>query len=242
MEVWKDIKGYEGMYQISNLGRVKALERIDSRGLRRKEKILKYNNTKNGYLEAVLCKNGKTKHITVHRLVAIHFIENINNLPIVNHIDGNKQNNKVDNLEWCTYSYNVKHAFRTGLAKITDETREKMSNAHKGEKSSNYNKKLSDLTRNKISKSKKGKCTGKNNPMYGKYHSDETKKKIGENKKVKIICITTDEKFDSLTLASQKYNVRLQYISACCRGKQKSAGKHVITGEKLMWKYLKDSE
>ncbi|MDM0987481.1 NUMOD4 domain-containing protein [Clostridium perfringens] len=221
MEVWKEIKGYEGMYQISNLGRVKALERIDSRGLRRKEKILKYNNTKNGYLEAVLCKNGKTKHITVHRLVAIHFIENINNLPIVNHIDGNKQNNKVDNLEWCTYSYNVKHAFRTGLAKITDETREKMSNAHKGEKSSNYNKKLSDLTRNKISKSKK---------------------KIGENKKVKIICITTDEKFDSLTLASQKYNVRLQYISACCRGKQKSAGKHAITGEKLVWKYLKDSE
>lgn len=242
MEEWKDIQGYEGLYQVSNLGRVKSLYRLNSRGQKIKGKILKYSINPKGYAIVILCKNGITKTISVHRLVAIHFIENPNNLNVINHIDGNKINNNITNLEWCTQSENVKHAYRTGLAKITDETKRKMSESCKGEKSCNYGKKFSKEVRMKMSKSKKGKYTGEKSYWYGKHISEDTKQKLSESKKIKVICITTKEKFDSMSTASEKYNIKLSNLSACCRGKQKSAGKHPITGEKLIWQYLKDSE
>lgn len=183
IEIWKDIKDYEGIYQISNLGMVKSLNRLDSRGFKRKGKILKCNTNNKGYLEVILCKNGKTKHILIHRLVAIHFVKNPNEYKVVNHIDGVKQNNKVSNLEWCTQSYNLKHAYLNGLCEITDEIKEKMSFSHKGEKSYNYGKKLSNKTKIKMKESKKGKYLGEDNPMYGKKHSDETKLKISNSNK-----------------------------------------------------------
>lgn len=99
MEIWKDIKGYEGLYQISNLGNVKSL---------RKNVILKCSkcSREGNYYKAGLYKNGKTKTILVHKLVANAFIPNPNNLPCINHKDENKLNNKADNLEWCTYKQN----------------------------------------------------------------------------------------------------------------------------------------
>ena len=97
-EEWRDIKGYEEKYQVSNLGRVKSLK--DRYGNYR-EKILKYSKNNRGYLTVSLCKNSKVKLFTVHRLVAQAFIENSNNYPEVNHKDENKENNRVDNLEWC---------------------------------------------------------------------------------------------------------------------------------------------
>lgn len=121
-EIWKDIKEYEGIYQVSNLGRVKSLSRFhktDERysliGYTSKERILKPGTDGWGYLYVALSKDKKRKNKRIHRLVAETFIPNIKNLQQVNHIDGNKKNNKVDNLEWCTYGHNEKEAYRLGL-------------------------------------------------------------------------------------------------------------------------------
>jgi hypothetical protein len=104
MEIWQDIQGYDGKYQISNFGNVKST-RIYKNGSR-KELYLKFTDNK-GYKYVHLCKNGEYKQIAVHRLVAKHFISNPNNLPQINHKDYNRSNNKADNLEWCTHEYNI---------------------------------------------------------------------------------------------------------------------------------------
>ena len=98
-ELWKDIKNYEGIYQISNLGRVKSLHN-------NKERLLKLHRKPDGYIQVVLCKNYKIVSRLTHRLVAEAFIPNPDNLPEVNHKDEDKTNNCVDNLEWCNSSYN----------------------------------------------------------------------------------------------------------------------------------------
>ena len=102
MEEWRDIKGYEGKYMVSNLGRFKSLN------YRRtgKEKILEGYPDKDGYLYVNLCKDGKGKQCMIHRLVAMAFIPNPDNLPEVNHKDEDKTNNRVENLEWCSRLYN----------------------------------------------------------------------------------------------------------------------------------------
>ena len=99
-EIWKDVKGYEGLYQVSNIGRIWSVNR---------QKYLKpYEG--NGYLKIDLfAKNGKRKKEYIHRLVALAFIPNPENLPEVNHKDENKYNNCVNNLEWCTHQYNNKY-------------------------------------------------------------------------------------------------------------------------------------
>ena len=108
-EIWKDIPNYEGLYQVSNLGRVKSLDRKvlrkDGRINNIKGKMLKFYNTR-GYSYVDICKNSKYKKCKIHRLVAKAFIANPNNYPSVNHIDENKKNNSVSNLEWCTVAYN----------------------------------------------------------------------------------------------------------------------------------------
>lgn len=105
MEIWKDIKGYEGRYQISNEGRVKSL--IGS-----KEKILKPGLNFHGYEKVTLSKGNKVKAHLVHRLVAQAFIPNPNDYPCINHKDEMKFDNSVDNLEWCTYDYNNNYGSR----------------------------------------------------------------------------------------------------------------------------------
>ena len=121
-EIWKDIKGYEGYYQISNFGKVKSLDRvqINSLGYKRKliGRILK-PSLRQGYPRIILAKDGDIKHINIHRLVAKHFVKN-NNIEennCVNHIDGNKENNHYSNLEWITSLENSSHASRIGLYK-----------------------------------------------------------------------------------------------------------------------------
>lgn len=118
-EVWIDIKGYEGLYQVSNLGNIKSLSReirvSDKLGGYRKkaESLMRLEACKNGYLRVLLTKNNNGKHFLVHRLVAEAFLPNLQNMPQINHKDENKANNNVDNLEWCDAKYNSNYGART---------------------------------------------------------------------------------------------------------------------------------
>jgi hypothetical protein len=120
-ELWKDVEGYEGLYKISNIGRVRSVERyvkssIQSSGERlKKAKILKPWNNGKGYLVVTFKKDGERKNKYIHRLVAEAFIPNPENKCDVNHIDGDKSNNKLYNLEWNTRQENAKHAWDNGL-------------------------------------------------------------------------------------------------------------------------------
>lgn len=113
-EVFKPIKGYEDLYEISNLGRVKSLPKKVGRRMR-KETFLKSRVSAQGYEMVTLCRNYKSFNASVHRLVAEAFIPNTENKATVNHIDGNPLNNDISNLEWATQSENNLHAYRTGL-------------------------------------------------------------------------------------------------------------------------------
>ena len=116
IEVWKDIKGYENKYQVSNTGKIKALNYRNTG----KEREISMKNNK-GYYEVALWKDSKRKMFLVHRLVAQMFIPNPDNLPQVNHIDENKTNNCVDNLEWCTQLYN--NLYGTRLERVSNSLR-----------------------------------------------------------------------------------------------------------------------
>lgn len=132
-ELWKDIKGYEGFYQVSNLGQVRSLCRYVNCGIKnnkkvvRKSKILKGKPNWNNYVQVHLSKYGKSKMLVVHRLVAQAFIPNPLNLPQVNHIDGNKFNNSVENLEWCTAKENINYSWKLGLSKTYPHTKGKLT-------------------------------------------------------------------------------------------------------------------
>ena len=126
LEVWKDIKDYEGIYQVSNFGNVKSLGNEFSR----KERLLKLSPQSKGYLTVVLQKNSTRRMVLVHRLVAHYFIPNIDNKPQVNHINGIKTDNRVENLEWVLHRENLDHAIKNNLVL-------------KGEK--NRNSKLKDV-------------------------------------------------------------------------------------------------
>lgn len=102
----KEIEGYEGLYSISDDGKVYSHSR---------NRFLKYQPDRNGYCYVQLSKKGKIRKLAIHRIVGMSFLSNPFNLPQINHIDGNKLNNHVSNLEWCTPRYNTLHAFAKGL-------------------------------------------------------------------------------------------------------------------------------
>lgn len=107
MEVWRDIKGYEGYYKVSSLGRLKSLKRSP--------KILTPYVVTGGYIGHKLCKDGKERSYRFHRIVASAFLDNPNNLPEVNHKNGIKTDNRVENIEWCSRLENARHATKNDL-------------------------------------------------------------------------------------------------------------------------------
>ena len=139
-EIWKDIKGYENGYQVSNYGNVRSLDRetINKNGTikRYKGKILSLGQNKNGYKFCCLHKSLNRKIGKVHQLVARAFVDNNEDKPEVNHLDGNKANNNAENLQWCTRSENIKHAYDTGLNYVSDRQKRLTSLANRGEKCS----------------------------------------------------------------------------------------------------------
>lgn len=124
IEIWKDVVGAEGLYEISSFGRLKSLRKnahtpsyTNRKGRMIVERIMAFTTNPKGYLQAGFFVAGKQKTSPVHRLVAQAFIPNPLNKPQINHINGIKNDNRVENLEWCTNQENVQHAFDTGLAK-----------------------------------------------------------------------------------------------------------------------------
>jgi hypothetical protein len=116
-EIWKDIPDYEGLYQVSNIGRVKSFGNGKSTNpLNGVERIMKLQHKR--YIRVKLSKNGNYKYWSVHRLVCLTFLPNPNNKPQINHIDGDRYNNNISNLEWVTAKENIRHSIDTGLQPI----------------------------------------------------------------------------------------------------------------------------
>lgn len=220
-EIWKDIKGYEGLYQVSNLGNVRSLP-----NQKHKDNIILKQRISNGYYQVTLYKNNQPKAIYVHRLVAEAFIPNPDDLPQIGHRDennfktGDDCNNRADNLYWCTLKENCNTPKRRERLKLnnhgmkghnhTEETKRKMSEAQRGEKGYWYGKHLSQETKDKISKAAKGK----------------------NNKQCKAVrCIETGIVYYSATNAGEETHNRANAIIACCRGKRKTCGG-------LHWEYV----
>lgn len=178
-EIWKPIRGYENLYEVSNLGRVKALERyVQNNGgaQKRHEMILKQSGK--FHFGVTLCKDGKTKRKTVHRLVAEAFIPNPENKPVVDHIDTNPKNNRVDNLRWVTIQENAMNPL----------TRINNSNSKKGHPCYN-SKPMSEETKEKIRQARIGRKASEATKAklrashLGKSATDETRKKLSQVKK-----------------------------------------------------------
>lgn len=128
MEKWKAVKDYEGIYEVSNKGKVRTVEGKTTQSVRHgervwKQRVLKSKIDGGGYMRVALYKNKKPKDFLVHRLVAIAFCRRRNDQNYVNHIDGNPSNNDANNLEWCTSMENVHHAFKNGLMKTNQPIR-----------------------------------------------------------------------------------------------------------------------
>ena len=119
-EIWKDVVGYENIYEVSNLGRIRSAKGKTTQSTRHgtrkwKQRILKQKISKDGTCRADLWKNKMPKTFLVHQLVANAFIKQVEGKEYINHIDGNRLNNHVENLEWCTHEENNRHAFKNGL-------------------------------------------------------------------------------------------------------------------------------
>lgn len=130
-EVWKNIENYEGLYQVSNMGRVRSLTRIDARKHMRVGIILKGQVRNGGYTFVHLSKNGKCKWYSVHRLVATAFIDKEDGKDIVNHLDNNPNNNNAENLEWTDFKGNMQHASKQGRMHYNPENLQKALESRK---------------------------------------------------------------------------------------------------------------
>lgn len=196
-EIWKNIENYEGLYQVSNLGKVKSLDRIinDIKGKTYllKGKEIKFSQNNSGYVLVVLSKNKKSKTYLVHRLVAETFIPNPNNLPQVNHKNEIKSDNRVENLEWCSAKYNINYGTCIERAKLHYPSR-------KGKNNPNFSKKMSK-------------------ELYEKLLKINSKPICQYSKQGEFI-----KKFNSISEAAKELNMKSSSsIQNCLYGKAKTA-------------------
>lgn len=206
-ELWKDISGYEGLYQISNLGNVKSLERINRNGRLVHERILIPSVGGSGYLQVNLSKDNKAKIHQIHRLVAMKYIDNPENKQQVDHIDNIKSNNCAKNLRWVTPKENMNNIITKNTLlnrperKLTEEWKQRISEGMKG-------RVFSKESREKLSKSKMGHKVSK-----------EFREKISTSHSKEIICLNDNKIFKSGREAAYYYNISPTSISSICRGK-----------------------
>ena len=212
-EIWKDIQGYEGFYQISNLGNVKSLERVIDKGngilQHRKERIMNKRESVDGYYVAKLNVNKKSKSIAIHILVARHFIDNPNNYPEVNHKDCNRKNNQVDNLEWCTHQQNVEYSKQLGHYK-----------AKSGCDNPNY-------------KNDTLKIKYKNNPTLAKINNSRPREQNGRCVKIRMINNDVIKDFNFIGEAAE-YLI----VNGYTNGKVNSIRSNITNAIKNSKKYL----
>ena len=253
-EVWKPIKDYEGLYEISNLGRVKSLN-YKRTG---KEKILKNTENSKGYLIVCLTKNEKRKQFKIHRLVAEAFIPNPEDKPCIDHINTIKNDNRVENLRWVTNEENnnnplTKKKRNENYANFKGENHPMYGRT--GENHPMYGKHHSEETRKKMSKNHAN-FKGENHPFYGEHHTEETKRKMSEAKKGKYcgeknhrsksvvqIDPNTNEVVNiyfSTSEVTKQTGFNQSAISQCCNGKYSRLGNNIYKGFK--WMYLEDYE
>lgn len=241
-EVWKDIKGYEGLYKISNIGRIKSLGRLKTNGKNKyisHEIILKPWVNAQGYLCAALWAKGKkVKTMLVHRLVAEAFIPNPNNYPYVNHMDENKQNPKAENLEWCTMEYNFKYG--TALERMAESKSKKVYQYSKEGKLIREWKSTKECGRNGYDDVSVWKCcTGKSKThngfiwSYKELSKSQIREKVSNkaSKKKTLVKGKKIYQYDDNLKLIKEWNTLNELsdsgfdksnISRCCLGKQKS--------------------
>ncbi len=248
-EIWKDVPNYEGLYQVSNLGRVRSNHNTRYH----KPKILK-SIPRSGYVSVILCKNKYHKNVFIHRLVAECFVPNPQNKPCVNHIDGNKANPCATNLEWCTQKENISHAIKTGLLNPRKPKRtnsKKLYNPiYQFDIDGNFIKKWNScgdicdyygIKDSHIYDCISGKCHSAYGYVWSKTPDITVvkKSKISKNKHnrqkrrhinqydLNGVFISS---FPSQTEAAIKVGVKQPAISLCCNGKTKTSGGYI-------WKY-----
>lgn len=222
-EIWKDAKGYEGLYQISNLGKVKRLVSVKCK----KERFLSITkDRKSGYCRVMLCKNNKTKRFLIHRLIAEHFIPNPENKPCIDHINGVKDDNRIENLRWCTYKENNNYQ----IAKRNNSESQKKLRLNtdwvKRNKEAIKKAMQTDEVRRKISLARK------RNWANPEYVSNQTEKR----KTKKVLQYDTNMEFiaeyNSINEAKRNTGVDASSIIRCCNSRATTAGGYI-------WKYKK---
>lgn len=217
-EIWKDVVGYEGLYQVSNLGRVKSVKHL-------KERILRTPCNNMGYYYVDLYSSGVKKRFLVHRLVAFSFLKKIDGKEYIDHIDGNPKNNSIDNLRWCTHIENCN--FEIALKRKRAVQKEIHSREDWRHKKSIATQKQMNNPRNKENFSRKIREKWKD-PLFLKNQRER------ECMNRKVMQYTLEKNFVkdyiSINSAHRETGVHSASIGRCCMGKQKTAGGFI-------WKY-----